>query len=110
MAFCGEPWCSSPSGSLSRDRVAMALQERILISSYPSGSLQASCLPVGETFSNTEFISMSTPEATSPGGQLKQHDRGDLSISHLQSDDAMLGEGFVLSCFVSVELFFFFLL
>lgn len=71
----------------------MALQERILICSCPPGSLQAGRLPLGEAFSNTEFISVSSPEATALGGQLKQHDRSYLPISHLQSDDVMLGEG-----------------
>lgn len=71
----------------------MALQERILICSPPPGSLQAGCLPLGETFSNTEFISMSAPEATALGGQLKQHDRSYLPIPHLQSDYVMSGEG-----------------
>lgn len=93
MTFFREPWGSSPSGSLSRDRVAMALQERISICSCPLGSLQADRLPLGETFSNTEFIPMSSPEPTALGGQLKQHDRGDLPIAHLQSDDIMLEEG-----------------
>lgn len=71
----------------------MALQERISIYSCPLGSLQAGRLPLGEAFSNTEFIPTSSLETTALGGQLKQHDRGDLPIAHLQSDDVMLEEG-----------------
>lgn len=36
---------------------------------------------------------MSSPEPTALGGQLKQHDRGDLPVAHLQSDGVMLEEG-----------------
>lgn len=52
--------------------------------------------------SNTEFISMSTPEATALGGQLKQHDRSFLPVSPLQSEDAMLGEGWWGFCGCSI--------
>lgn len=69
----------------------MALQER----SWIGSALQEPCRlpsPRGH-LSNTEFISMSSPEATALGGQLKQHDRSYLPVSPLQSEDAVLGEG-----------------
>lgn len=45
---------------------------------------------------------MSTPEATALGGQLKQHDRSFLPVSPLQSEDAMLGEGWWGFCGCSI--------
>jgi len=45
VAFFGEPWGSSPSGSLSRDRVAMALQERTSLCSCPPAFRDPGRLP-----------------------------------------------------------------
>lgn len=65
-----------------------------LPSRSPAGRLPS---PRGH-LGNTEFISMSSPEATALAGQLKQHGRRNLPVSPLQSEDVMLGEvggGFV---------------
>lgn len=74
---------------LCRTGAGLALPSR-----SPAGRLPS---PRGH-LSNTEFISMSSPEATALGGQLKQHGRSYLPVSPLQREDVMLGEvggGFV---------------